>query len=145
MAKGMFTPKNPAKYQGDPTKIRFLSSWELRFMWFCDTNPNVLTWGSETLRVPYWNPIKKKVATYWPDFIIKYRDAQGVEHVEVVEIKPHKQASLSSSAKGRKPKISAYDQVQLVINHAKWTAAEALCKQHNIKFRVLTEQELFKR
>ena len=34
-------------------------------------------------------------------------------------------------------------QVQLVINHAKWTAANALCESHGIKFRVVTEEDLF--
>lgn len=60
MAKGLFKPEHPEKYMGDITKIRFLSSWELRFMHFCDSNPNVISWGSEEIRIQYWNPIKKK-------------------------------------------------------------------------------------
>lgn len=60
MAKGLFVPQNPQKYLGDVRKIRFMSSWELRFMQVCDMNPNVLQWGSEEFRVKYFNPIKKK-------------------------------------------------------------------------------------
>lgn len=60
MAKGRYTPQHPEKYLGDPTKIRFLSSWELRFFQACDMNPNILKWGSEEFKVPYWHPIKKK-------------------------------------------------------------------------------------
>lgn len=60
MAKGLFVPQNPQKYLGDIRKIRFMSSWELRFMQVCDMNPNVLQWGSEEFRVKYFNPIKKK-------------------------------------------------------------------------------------
>jgi hypothetical protein len=137
MAKGLYTPLNPQKYLGDPSKIRFLSSWELSFMQFCDKNPNVIAWGSEEFRVPYWNPVKKTTCSYIPDFIIKYKDAQGNLITEVIEIKPLKESVV-------KPKMSAYDKVALVINHAKWTAAKALCDAAGIRFRVLTEQELFR-
>ena len=61
MAKGLFKPTNPEKYLGDIGKIRFMSSWELRFMNFCDTNPNVIKWGSEEFKIAYFNPIKNKV------------------------------------------------------------------------------------
>ena len=94
MAKGLFTPKNPSKYLGDITKIRFLSSWELRFMIVCDTNPYILQWGSEEFRIKYWNPIKNKVCDYIPDFIIKYQRGEEVI-TEVIEIKPKKQSVIS--------------------------------------------------
>ena len=137
MAKGLYTPKHPEKYLGDVRKIRFLSSWELRFMDFCDTNPNVLQWGSEEFRVKYFNPIKNKVCDYIPDFIIKYKDANGILVTEVIEIKPLKESVLKS-------KMSTYDKVALVVNHAKWTAAKAMCDAAGVKFRVITEQEMFR-
>jgi len=142
MAKGLYTPLNLDKYLGDPTKIRFLSSWELRFMESCDKNPNVLKWGSEEFKIPYYNPIKKKMASYYPDFLVKYQDRAGNVLTEVIEIKPLCQVPRAITGK-KKP--STYDMVQMVINQAKWTAAEAFCKQHGIKFRVLTEKELFLR
>jgi hypothetical protein len=138
MAKGLYTPINPEKYLGDVRKIRFLSSWELRFMNFCDTNPNVLQWGSEEFKIRYHNPIKNKTCNYIPDFIVKYKDRNGMIVTEVIEIKPRCQTVAS-----KKP--TTYDKVQLVINHAKWTAAKAFCDLHSIKFKVLTENELFLR
>ena len=39
--------------------------------------------------------------------------------------------------------MSTYDAVQLAINRSKWTAAMAFCESAGIKFRVLTEQQLF--
>lgn len=138
MAKGMFTPTQPAKYLGDPRKIRFLSSWELRFMHFCDTNPNVVAWGSEEFRVKYFHPIKNKVCDYIPDFIVKIRDRTGTVTTQVIEIKPKKQSVPSKS-------LSVYDKVQLIINHAKWTAAKAVCEKAGIQFRVLTEEDMFKK
>lgn len=137
MAKGLYTPQNPQKYLGDPRKIRFLSSWELRFMQNCDSNPNVLQWGSEEFKIQYWNPIKNRVANYFPDFIIKYRDARGEVITEVIEIKPLKQSVTSKS-------MSTYDKLSLIVNHAKWQAAVAVCESHGIKFRVVTEKDLFR-
>lgn len=140
MAKGMYRPKYPEKYLGKPGEIRFLSSWELRFMQFLDVNPNVIAWGSEEFRIPYWNPIKKKVTNYIPDFIVKFKTAEGEIVTQVIEIKPKVQSVLP-----RGKKISVYDQVQLVLNNAKWTAAQAFCEKHRITFRVLTEENLFRR
>lgn len=80
---------------------------------------------------------KKKRCDYIPDFIIKYKDASGAIITEVIEIKPLKESVIRA-------KMSTYDQVQLTINHAKWTAAKAMCDAAGIKFRVLTEAEMFR-
>ena len=137
MAKGLYTPVNPEKYLGDISKIRFLSAWELKFMNFCDLNPNVVAWGSEEFRVKYFNPVKNKVCDYIPDFIIKYKDAVGNIVTDVIEIKPLKESVI-------KPKMSNYDKVAVVVNHAKWTACKAMCDAAGIKFRVITEQDMFR-
>lgn len=136
MAKGLYTPKYPEKYVGDPNKIRFLSSWEARFMQFCDENPNVLEWASEEVHVKYFHPVKLKICNYIPDFIIKYRDKAGNVMTEMIEIKPKKQSVISK-------KMTNYEKVSLAINQAKWLAAKAYCDKANIRFRVLTEEELF--
>jgi hypothetical protein len=138
MARGLYTPKHPEKYMGDPRKIRFLSSWELKFMQVCDMNPNIISWGSEEFRVKYFNPIKGKVCDYIPDFIIKYKDRQGNLITEVIEIKPMKQSKMTK-------KSSLYDQIAIAVNMAKWAAAKAVCESHGIRFRVATEQELFRK
>jgi hypothetical protein len=139
VAKGKYEPMHPEKYLGDWRKIRFLSSWELKFMQFLDVNPNVIAWGSEEFQIPYWNPVKKKICAYYPDFIVKFKNDKGEVVTEVIEIKPRVQSVLP---KGKK--ISLYDQVQLVLNHAKWTAAESFCKSRGINFKVLNEQNLFR-
>ena len=141
MAKGLYRPVNVEKYLGDPSKVRFLSSWELRFMDFCDKNPNVLKWGSEEFKIPYMNPIKKKVCNYFPDFIVKYKNAAGEIQTVVIEIKPSSQDPNRVSKK----KPTTYDAVQMVINQAKWTAAKAFCESHGITFQILTEKNMFLR
>ena len=36
--KGKFIPRNTSKYLGDPTSIVYRSSYELKFMNWCDRN-----------------------------------------------------------------------------------------------------------
>ena len=136
--KGLYIPQHPEKYLGDPRTIRFLSSWEQRFMVNCDMNPNVISWGSEEFKIQYWNPVKNRIANYFPDFIIKYKNTKGELITEVIEIKPKKQSVITK-------KTSTYDKVHLIVNHAKWQAAIAVCESHGIRFRVLTEDELFRK
>ena len=69
--KGKFKPSNPKKYVGNPANIIYRSSWEKKFMFYCDTNPDILQWASEEMAIPYYNPIDKKVHKYYPDFIVK--------------------------------------------------------------------------
>ena len=137
MAKGLFKPTHPEKYTGDVNRIRFMSSWELRFMVFLDTNPYVLEWASEEIRIPYLKPTTGKIHHYIPDFFVRYLDRDGNELKEIIEIKPRKEAQL-------RKKMNTYDAVQLAINRAKWTAAKAVCDGAGMRFRVLTEDQLFR-
>ena len=40
--QGYFRPANPAKYVGDPAQIIFRSSWEFKFLKWCDSSPTVI-------------------------------------------------------------------------------------------------------
>ena len=72
-----------------------------------------------------------------PDFFIVYNDKDGRKHAELVEVKPMNQTNLRDAGK------SIGKQTQVVINHAKWEAASAYARQNKIKFRVLSEEQLF--
>ena len=135
-SQGIFVPKNPEKYAGKGN-IRYRSSWELTFMNFCDNNPNIVAWASESIQIPYYNPLKQKKTHYIPDFFIRYRDASGREISELIEIKPSKETSLANAGK------SVRNQAFAVVNQAKWQAAENWCKSNNITFRILTEHDMF--
>lgn len=134
-AKGKFTPKNPAKYVGITVPM-YRSSWEMSFMNFCDTNPNILKWASEAIKIPYRNPLTGKQTVYVPDFFIQYLDKNNKMNVELIEIKPASQ-QLQEKAK------SKLNQAMYIKNQAKWAAASIYCKQQGIKFRVLNENDLF--
>lgn len=135
-AQGIYTPKNPKKYIGNH-KPKYRSGWELTFMNFCDSNDNVLYWASESIRIPYRNPLTGKPSTYLPDFFVVYQNRFGKQLAEVVEIKPKKQSLIESKV------ASAKDRMVVAINHAKWAAAMAYCKAQGYSFRVITEDDLF--
>ena len=84
-AKGKFTPKNPEKYIGikSPT---YRSSWEFAFMNFCDSHPSIQKWASESIKIPYQNPLTRRVTVYVPDFFIQYLDKNNRLLSDVIEI-----------------------------------------------------------
>jgi hypothetical protein len=135
-ANGKFTIKNAEKYIGKRVPT-YRSSWEFAFMNFCDNNPAVTQWASESIQIPYFNPVLGRQTIYVPDFVIVYQDVNKRQHVEVVEIKPLAQVTMES-AKSLKDKYS------VAINMAKWAAADAWCKANNMRFRVVTEHDIFK-
>ena len=135
-AQGKFTLKNPEKYVGNKTPT-YRSGWEFTFMKFCDEHPSVSQWASEAIRIPYRNPFTGKQTIYVPDFFIVYGDKTGSQRVELIEVKPSNQAIKEKLGR------SKHNQAHYVINQAKWTAARAWCKQKNIFFRIVTEQDIF--
>lgn len=135
-AQGRFEMKNPDKYVGLKTPLA-RSSWEFVFMRMLDEHPGVQSWASESIKIPYRDPLTGKQTIYVPDFFIVYVDKNKTKHAEVVEVKPASQTFREQVGK------SAYNQEQYVKNMAKWEAANAWCKQQGIKFRVINENDIF--
>lgn len=134
-------PKNPEKYKGDASNIVYRSSWERKFMRFCDFKESVVAWGSEEFSIPYVSPIDGKVHRYFPDFVAKIKDKAGKEKVFVFEVKPAKQCREPSVPK-RKTKLYEQRVTTWGINKAKWEAAQRFCAEHGWEFVLLTEKEL---
>lgn len=135
-AQGKYNLQNPDKYVGNRTPT-YRSSWEFAFMRFCDSHPNVNKWASEAIKIPYRNPFTGKYTIYVPDFFISYVDANGKSHAEVIEVKP-----LNHTIKEKLGR-SKSNQAHYVLNQAKWEAARAWCKQQNITFRIVSEEDIF--
>ena len=135
-AKGKFYPKNNEKYIGLKTPT-YRSSWEHAFMRLCDEHPNVYKWASESIRIPYRHPLTGKYTIYVPDFFIVYMDKEGRKHAELVEVKPKAQTTMENAGRSHAKKK------QVVINQAKWEAASAYARQNKIRFRVVSEEQLF--
>ncbi len=141
--QGYYKPINPDKYIGDVNKIRYMSSWELDFNKHLDTHDSILAWASEEIKIPYIKPTDNQLHHYYPDYYVKYIDKHGVIKEEIIEIKPAKQLK-APSKKGRKKRSTlAVEQVTYAINISKWQYANAWCKKHNIKFKLLTEEQLY--
>jgi len=135
-ANGKFSLTNPEKYVGNhqPT---YRSSWEWKFMNFCDKDPRILKWASEAIKIPYKDPFTGRNTVYVPDFFIQYADKNGVMQVDLIEVKPQSQTVLERAGKNRN------NQLQWAKNQVKWRAAQNWCSRQGIKFRVLTENDLF--
>jgi len=59
------------KYAGNRLPV-FRSSWELAYAAAVDRSPSVKSWSSEAFSITYFNPIKKRNAQYWPDFVVEF-------------------------------------------------------------------------
>ena len=140
--QGKFRPSKPEKYKGDPTNIVYRSSYELKFMQYCDLTESVNEWRSEEFFIPYISPIDNKVHRYFPDFFVKYKDKNGVSRTLVVEIKPQKDLNMPEQNPKRRTKSWAYRVKTWAVNQAKWKAAKEWCADRKYEFKILTEKEL---
>lgn len=139
--KGFFKPRNPSKYKGDPSNIIYRSSWELKLMIHLDSHPDVISWASEEISIPYRSPVDGKIHRYFPDFYVKKRNPQGLVESLLIEVKPLIQV--------KAPKVQAKPSRKYIkevmtygINTAKWKAAKDYCEDRKWKFVVMTEKEL---
>lgn len=138
-SKGEYIPKNPQKIIGK-TPIIYRSSWEISLMKVLDENPAVLHWSSESISIPYKNPLTGEWSLYLPDFFAIYVDKRGNKHAEIIEVKPSKEDPWSSKEQRR---MTNRTKLVQAINAAKWMAAMAYCKKRGWTFRVMTEHNLF--
>lgn len=139
--KRKYTPIHPQKYKGDPTDIVMRSSWETKFAVWCDHNPSILEWSSETTIIPYKCPTDDKWHRYFTDFKIKVRDKDGRSKVYIVEIKPDKQTR-PPQALQRKTRRYLQEVMTWGKNEAKWEAAKEYCADRGWEFIILTEYQL---
>lgn len=135
-AQGKFQLKHPEKYIGLRTPT-YRSSWEWAVMQFCDNNPAIQKWASESIKIPYQDPLTGKYSIYVPDFFLNYVDRTGKQHAEVWEVKPLNQTSKEKVGRNK------VNQAHYIRNMAKWEAARAWCKQQGILFRILSDSDIF--
>ena len=139
--KGRYNPANPKKYKGNPQNIIYRSLWERKFMVYCDTNDKVLEWGSEEIIIPYISPWDGKKHRYFPDFYIKVKQSSGTLKKFIIEVKPKKQTRPPKPVE-RKTKRWIKEVRTFGINEAKWKHATKWCKDNDMEFKILTEEEL---
>jgi len=135
-SQGFFQLKNPAKYVGLGTP-RYRSSWEFSVMKMCDENDAIQQWASESIKIPYKDPLSGKATVYVPDFFVVFQDKRKQKRAELWEIKPANQTLRERVGK------NVYNQAQYVKNQVKWAAARAWCSQNGVHFRIITEHDLY--
>ena len=58
-SQGVYEVKNREKYIGLGSP-RYRSSWELTVMRMCDENDAIQQWASESIKIPYRDPLTGK-------------------------------------------------------------------------------------
>ena len=135
--KGKFSPQNPKKFKGDYTKIIYRSGWELKFMNYLDRQPEVISWSSEEVIIPYKSPIDNRFHRYYPDFWVKTLKGESL-----IEIKPKRQTQPpKENPKHRRRYLKEVK--TWGINSAKFAAAEQFCKSKGWEWRIITD-DVFK-
>lgn len=139
--QGKFNPRNPEKYVGNHKNIVYRSSWELKFLQWCDRNEKILRYGSEEISIPYYDPVKKKVRRYFPDAFVEIVHADGRKRKYLVEIKPKRQ-TMPPKKGSKKSKTYINEVYTYATNEAKWKAAREFCEDNLLEFKIITEEEL---
>lgn len=114
--------------------------------WF-DEHPNVVSWASEELAIPYSDRgtltenKQPKLRRYFPDFLIKVKTKDGSIETWMIEIKPL--AETMPPQRGTKKEKRYLKEVKtFATNYSKWESAKRFCDKNNMKFKILTEKEL---
>jgi Straboviridae/Kyanoviridae head completion nuclease len=147
--QGYYKLQNVEKYLGNPVEVRYLSSWEYKFMLYCDLNPGVLKWGSEIFKIPYIDRMGHN-HYYMPDFYLETRNSDNPDLMNryLVEIKPEKEIREPTMPVGnlseKKLKRLEYEIATWQKNKYKWTYTIEWCKARDMKFWLVTETHLNK-
>lgn len=130
--QGYINPAQLKKYydscRNEPVIYR--SELELKFIQFCEGNPNIKKWASEPIAIPYFNKLASKERNYYPDYIIENEKGEKT----IVEVKPDEQTHRPSENDSR------WLKEQWITNVDKWTAAKKFADSNNMKFIIITEK-----
>lgn len=139
--QGRFNPLNPHKYKGT-LPIYYRSKLELGAMRMLDKNPNILTWGSESIVIPYLSPLDNRIHRYFVDLVAMLKESNGNIKKLLIEVKPLKQTQRPIFSNAKSQKTVLYENTQYAMNMAKFDAAKQWCAKKNFTFIILTEKEI---
>jgi hypothetical protein len=139
--QGIFTPKHPEKYRGS-LPIYYRSNMELKVLRMLDNNSNIITYGSESVIIPYTSPLDKRLHRYFVDMVATLKDKNGNIKKLLIEVKPLKQTQPPVFSNRKSNKTLLYENTQYALNMAKFSAAKQWCEKNNYTFLILTEREI---
>lgn len=121
--------------------VEYKSHLELNSFRYADANPHVVRWSVEPFHIKYVKPTTGKVHRYFIDLFIEFRT--GDRFIVEVKSKGETKPPRKPSKKTDKAVLNYQKALQTyAINTAKWKAAEEFAANHNMKFIILTEDEL---
>jgi hypothetical protein len=138
--QNFYKPVNAQKYIGNGMPF-YRSGMELKFMRWCDKNPNVLKWGSESVIVPYVSPIDHRVHRYFIDNAVVIKEGNVIKKY-LVEVKPESQTKPPSKHGNKKESTILYENATWLINNSKWEAAKKYAQSIGYEFLIITEKHL---
>lgn len=139
--QGIFKPKNISKYKGS-SPIIYRSGLELKYMRWLDENRHIVSWGSESVVLPYVKPTDGKIHKYFLDFNFRIKDKQGNIKKFIVEVKPAKQCNPPKKTGRKKPTTLIKEQITYATNCSKWEAAKQWAKKNGYNFIIVTEKDI---
>lgn len=134
-SQGMINPSCCRKlFESQRSKpIIYRSSWEKKFIIWCESSNKIKAWGSECVGIPYKSAVDGRQHTYYPDFYIILNDDTKV----IVEIKPKNQVD-------RPDPENQWAVRTYLTNVSKWRTVQAVCEKNDMKFWILTEETINK-
>lgn len=127
--------------EGDDLFLEYKSSLELNAFRYADANPHAIQFAVEPFPIKYLKPTDGKVHRYYIDLFLVF--STGDKFLVEVKSKGETKPPKKPSRKTDKAIINYQKALQTyAVNEAKWKAAEEFATQHNMKFIILTEDEL---
>jgi hypothetical protein len=139
--QGKFLPKNPNKYKGTHPII-YRSSLELKSFRYFDNSPNVISWGSESVIIPYQSPVDGKLHRYFVDMVAEIKMKDNSIKKVLVEVKPERQTMPPIITNRKSQKTILYEKYNYAVNCAKWDAAKQWANKKGYLFFILNEKHL---
>lgn len=139
--QGKYQLDFPNKYNGDMNDVVFRSSWELIAFKFCDNNPDIIAWSSESVIIPY-RGVDGLMHRYFMDLWIACLQPDGTPKKFLVEIKPKYKLNPPKKTPRKKDQTFLRELNEYLTNQKKWEAAREWCRVNNMTFLIWTEDVL---
>lgn len=104
-----------------------------------DMNSAIHSWGSESVVIKYFNPVKKRSARYFMDLDFIALDHNGKSQRYLIEVKPEGQTHTPTRGR-KKEKTFITEACNWAVNLAKWRATHKFCVAKGWKFALWTEK-----
>lgn len=139
--QGFYKPQNPKKYEGNLKNIVYRSSWELTMFRKIDIDPNVISWSSESVVIPYTDKATGRLHRYFVDLKVVKKLPDNTVKTFLIEVKPFSQTQEPKRG-NKKEKTFLKEVMTYGKNIGKWEAARRYCEIKGWQFVILTERDM---